>query len=166
LKFNNGYLPEDQRHYISIATSYTFGFGLTVGTRVTHLSGLPQDKNFGINGQTGTNRRSPRGTDPGVCGGNVPGEGNFTPWTSACGNNTELISELRLPARTVIDLQLEYDTYPLLRQHVALTLEVFDLLNERAKNSIYQGDDKDGKFAYASGTPGGLSARLGIRYDF
>jgi hypothetical protein len=109
---------------------------------------------------------APGGTDPGVCGGAVPGQGGFSPWTTACGNDIDLISEARLPARTSIDLQLEYDAYRLVCQHVALTLEVFDLLNERSKNSIYTNDDKDGKFGYASETPGGLSTRLGIRYDF
>jgi hypothetical protein len=173
-KFNNGYLQEDQRHRISLATSYTFGFGLTVGIRGQHNSGGPrlatnhEGEEFQVSSAYGggTRLRTPRGTAPGVCAGSVPGQGNFSPWTTVCGNNVDLISEIRVPASTTLDVQLTYDVYPLLRQHVAITAEISNVLSERTKNGVLYTDRVAGDFGYASGSEGSWGINLGLRYEF
>jgi len=174
VKFNNGYLQEDQRQRVNLAASYTFRFGLIVGARVSHSSGGPRlatnhdGKEFQVSSAYGggTRRRSPRGTDPGVCAGNVSGQGNFTPWTTVCGNNVDLVSEIRVPATTSIDLQLSYDLYALLRQHLSLTFELTNILNERTKNGVAYTDRVAGDFGYATGSEGSWGIQLGVRYEF
>ncbi len=174
VKFNNGFLQEDQRQRISVAASYTFRFGLIVGVRAQHSSGGPrlatnhEGKEFQVSSAYGggTRLRSPRGTDTGVCAGNVPGQGNYTPWTTVCGNNVDLISEVRVPASTSLDVQLTYDVYPLLRQHVALLAEITNILNERTKNGVAYTDRVAGDYGYATGSEGSWGINLGIRYDF
>ena len=71
-----------------------------------------------------------------------------------------------MPAVTSLDLQLTYDVYPWLRQHVALLAEITDILSERTKNGVNYLDRAAGDYGYAAGSQGSWGINLGIRYDF
>jgi hypothetical protein len=170
-KFANGFLPEDNRHQVQMAANYTFPFGLSLGPRLEYRSGSPQNEFFTAIGPpqaNNINRRSPRGTDPGTCAGNIPGQGNFSPATKVCGNNVGLIAEYRLPPRVTVDLHFSYDFYPLLHQHIAIDGDIFNLFNDRSATGIQQNNSADGTFGLvtANDRNPGLATRLGMRYDF
>jgi len=168
-KFQNGFLPEDHRHQVHLAASYTIK-DLTIGTRMEYLSGAPRSKFFNATDLADTSKnisyRSPRGTDPGICAGTVPGQGNFTPATSVCGNNIGNIAELRLPPRVQVDIHLEYDFYRLFHQHIALSYDIFNVFNDRSPTSIQENDAPAGTFGQVTGRNTALNMRLGARYDF
>jgi hypothetical protein len=168
-KFWRGYLPEDNRHQVHLAASYNL-HGLTIGTRLEYASGSPRSKFFQVPGIPDSSKniglRSPRGTDPGTCAGSVPGQGNFIPATTVCDNNTGLIAEFRNPARLQIDLHVEYDFYPILRQHIAVTSDVFNVFNDRTPTTIQETDANSGTFGLVTGRSTALNLRLGARYDF
>jgi hypothetical protein len=168
-KFQNGFLPEDHRHQVHGAASYSLQ-DLTFGVRMEYLSGAPRSKFFNATDLPDTSKnisyRSPRGTDPGICAGSVPGQGSFTPATTVCDNNAGLISELRLPPRVQVDLHVEYDFYRLLRQHIALTYDIFNIFNDRSPTSIQENDAPAGTFGQVTGRNTALNMRLGARYDF
>jgi hypothetical protein len=128
--------------------------GLTFAGRLEHTSGGPAGtKGFSsIDGVT--NWRSPRGTDPGTCAGDQPGQGNFSPWSTVCGNNINLISEIRLPPTTIVDLQVYFDLYALLHQHIALSFEILEIFNERLPSSLHTSDATIGNFGYRNATGG------------
>jgi len=164
-KFASGFLPNDNRHMIQGAGSYTV-HGLTVGPRLEFFSGGPRNKFFSGVHAGSSNRRSPRGTDPGVCAGSVPGQGSFVPATTVCDNTTGLISEYREPPRVQVDLHLEYDFYEVLRQHLALNLEFLNIFNDRSATALQENDSASGLFGLVSGRNTGLIVRFGARYDF
>jgi len=170
LKFMNGFLPEDNRHLVQAAANYNFPFGLSLGPRLEFRSGSPQNKTFQVIGppQQTVNRRSPRGTDPGTCSGSVPGQGNFSPATTVCGNNVGFIADYRLPPRLTVDLHFSYDFYRLVRQHIAIDGDVFNLFNDRSATNLQQSDNADGRFGLVNPNDRnpGLAVRLGARYDF
>jgi len=169
-KFENGWQPQDNRHMINAGASYTFNFGLTFGVRLEYLSGHPQDKFFIATdlpdaGKT-INRRTPRGTTPGNCSGTVPGQGNFTPASTVCGNDVTRIAEYRAPPRAQVDLQATYDFYQVLREHIALVFYVTNVFNDRSPSTLNESDANSGTFGQTGGRFGPLSIRLGARYDF
>jgi hypothetical protein len=168
-KFQNGFLPEDNRHEVSLAGSYSF-HELTFGVRLLYLSGSPRSKFFNATDLPDTSKnisyRSPRGTDPGTCAGSVPGQGSFTPATTVCDNNVGQISELRLPPRAQVDLHVEYDLYSLLRQHVSFTYDVFNVFNDRSATAIQENDAPAGTFGQVTTRNTALNMRFGARYDF
>jgi len=170
LKFANGFLPEDNRHQLQMAANYHFPFGLSLGPRLEYRSGSPQNKTFQAIGppQQTINRRSPRGTDPGTCAGNVPGQGNFSPATTVCDNSVGLIAEYRLPPRLSVDLHFSYDLYPLLGQHIAIDGDVFNVFNDRSPTNLQQNENQDGTFGLVNTNDrnAGFAMRLGARYDF
>jgi hypothetical protein len=155
---------------MNIGASYTFNFGLTVGVRLEYLSGHPQDKYFIATylpdtGKT-INRRTPRGTTPGNCSGTSPGQGSFTPASTACGNDVTRITEYRTPPRAQLDLQATYDLYRVLREHIALVFYVTNVFNDRSPSTLNENDANSGTFGQTGGRFGALSLRLGARYDF
>jgi hypothetical protein len=170
-KFQSGFLDRDFRHRLNLAGSYTLKAGFIFGVKLEHTSGASTSKRFrrfdgSLNTGASTRYRSPQGTDPGTCSGTYPGLGSFTTLTTACGNNVNLISELRTLPQTIVDLQVEYDFYPLLRQHIALGFELLDLFNERTADALDRDDAQSGNFGYASGHGGGFQTRVGVRWDF
>jgi len=168
-RFQNGFLPEDHRHQLNVAASYSLHY-FTVGVRLEYLSGNSRSKFFNATDLPDTSKnislRSPRGTDPGTCSGNVPGQGNFSPATTACDNNVGLISELRLPPRAQVDVHVEYDFYHLVRQHIALTYDVFNIFNDRSPTGIQENDAPAGTFGQVTGRNTALNMRFGARFDF
>ena len=168
-KFQNGFLPEDNRHQVNVAGAYIF-HDLVMGVRLEYLSGTPRSKFFNATDLPDTSKnisyRSPRGTDTGTCSGTVPGQGSFSPGTTVCDNNAGLISELRLPPRIQVDLHLEYDFYRLLRQHLSLTYDVFNVFNDRSATEIQQNDAPAGTFGQVTTRNTALNMRFGARYDF
>ncbi len=160
-RFYNGFLPEDHRHQIHLVASYTF-HGFTLGTRMEYTSGNPRSKvfrNFDTN--SNQNYRSPRGTDPGACSG-----GQFIPATTACGNDIGRITEYRIPPRTQVDVHLEYDFYPLVRQHITAMGDIFNLFNDRSPITLEQNDNTAGTFGLVTSRAAALNLRLGVRYEF
>src|SRR5229473_2039116 len=160
-RFYNGFLPEDHRHQVHLVASYTF-HGFTLGTRMEYTSGNPRSKlfrNFDTN--SNQNYRSPRGTDPGACSG-----GQFIPATTACGNDIGRITEYRIPARTQVDVHLEYDFYPLVRQHITAMGDIFNLFNDRSPITLEQNDNTAGTFGLVTSRAAALNLRLGVRYEF
>jgi len=169
-KFQNGFLPEDNRHQVSVAAAYTFLRDLTVGARLQYLSGSPRSKFFNATDLPDSSKnisyRSPRGTNPGTCSGNVPGQGNFSPATTVCDNSVGLIAEYRLPPRIQADLHVEYDFYRLLRQHIALTYDIFNIFNDRSATGLQENDSPAGTFGQVTTRNTALNMRFGARYDF
>jgi hypothetical protein len=160
-RFYNGFLPEDHRHQMHLVGSYNF-HGLVVGARLEYVSGNPRSKlfrNFDTN--SNQNFRSPRGTDPGTCSGGI-----YIPATVECGNDIGRISEYRIPPRAQLDLHLEYDFYQLLRQHIALIGDIFNLFNDRSAITLEQNDNTAGTFGTVTGRYAALNIRLGARYEF
>ncbi len=143
---------------------------LIFGVRLEYLSGNPRSKFFNATDLPDTSKnislRSPRGTNPGTCSGNVPGQGNFSPATTACDNSVGLISELRLPPRAQLDVHVEYDFYHLVRQHIALTYDVFNIFNDRSPTGIQENDAPAGTFGQVTGRNTALNMRFGARFDF
>jgi hypothetical protein len=168
-KFQNGFLPEDNRHQLNVAGSYTF-HGFTIGVHLQYISGAPKSKFFNATDLPDTSKnisyRSPRGTNPGTCSGSVPGQGSFNPATTVCGNNIGLIAEYRLPPRGTADLHLEYDFYQLLHQHISLSYDIFNIFNDRSPNNLQENDAPAGTFGQVTGRQTALNMRLGARYDF
>ena len=169
-KFENGWQPEDTRHWMNIAASYTFNFGLTIGGRLEYNSGLPRDRYYIATGLPDTNkninRRTPRGTTPGNCAGTIPGQGSFIPASTECDNDVGRIAEYRTPPRAQLDLQLSYDFYILLRQHISLVFYVNNIFNDRTPYQLNENDANSGTFGQVGARYGALSFRLGARYDF
>ncbi len=169
-RFENGWQPEDTRHWMNLGASYTFNFGLTIGARLEYTSGLPRDRYYVATGLPDTNktinRRTPRGTTPGNCSGTIPGQGSFVPASTECDNDVSRIAEYRTPPRAQLDLQLDYDFYPILRQHISLVCYVNNVFNDRTAFALNENDANSGTFGQVGSRYGGLSLRLGARYDF
>jgi hypothetical protein len=160
-KFYQGWLPQDNRHQMHVTASYTF-HGLTVGAYLEYISGRPQWKSFRSNEATSPAiRRTPRGTEPGICG-----SPDFIPQTTVCGNDLAKVADFRTPARAQLDLHVEYDFYELLRQHIALMADIFNLFNDRSAEALNEADNVQNNFGGVSNHYGSLNIRLGARYEF
>jgi hypothetical protein len=115
----DGFLPEDVRHQLKIRGSYTF-HGLSLGVNFNYSTGLPGTKQFFNQYDAGyTNRRSPQGTDPGAVSGN----------TLATPNDPTRWSEFRSPDLILVSARVQYDFHALIRQHIILIADFFNLFN-------------------------------------
>ena len=76
------------------------------------------------------------------------------------------IAEYRTPPRAQLDLQLSYDFYILLRQHISLVFYVNNIFNDRTPYQLNENDANSGTFGQVGARYGALSFRLGARYDF
>ena len=160
-RFYNGWLPQDNRHQIHLAASYTF-HGFTLGAILEYISGRAQWKSFRSNESTAPPvYHTPRGTEPGTCG-----SPDFVPQTTVCGNDIGKIVEYRTPARAQLDVHVEYDFYQLLRQHIALMADIFNLFNDRSAESLNSADNVQNNFGSVSSRYGAFNLRLGARYEF
>jgi hypothetical protein len=146
-KFYDGFQPQDQRHQLKLATSYTW-HGIQAGAVFNYASGPPRTKVY-INKQDQGNNdyRSPQGTEPGA------------------GNNITTISEFRLPDVFTLDLRLGYDLFDLTKQHIVILADVFNVLNFRPATAVSQADPSFGQVTSRSGVLP-LRATLALNYIY
>lgn len=143
-KYLMGYLSEDHRHQFHVSALYKWR-GLAVGTIFEYLSGAPGIGKKGMNQARGgsPNYLSPRGTEPGNCSGSSVAPNS--PATTACGNDINKVSEFRVPDTFQLDLHVEYDFARLIRQHVILSADIFNLFGTRPATTF--GTENDTKAA-------------------
>jgi hypothetical protein len=150
--FYDGYLPEDRRHALKGRVSYSF-HGLTAGALFTYFSGTPVTTQF-WNGWDAdyTNKRAPQGTDPGQAAN------RGTP------NDPSKWSEFRVPDQIQFDLRLAYDFHALIRQHVILIADFFNLFNLAAPT--YLDSTNTESFATVQARQAPFRFELGARYVY
>jgi Carboxypeptidase regulatory-like domain/TonB dependent receptor-like, beta-barrel len=145
--FYDGFLLEDVRHQIKLRASYTYR-GFTAGTFIQYVSGSPLTKKF-YNFTSGgfDNQRSPSGTDPGT---NT--------------NDPRRFSEFRVPDLFSVDLRASYDFHELIKQHVILIVDFFNLFNLNAATSIQNLDVSS--FGSVGGRQTPFHFQLALRYVY
>ena len=94
-----------------------------------------------------TNRRAPSGSDPGA-----------TP------NDVTKISEFRLPDTMVVDLRVSYDLHALIKQHLLIIADLFNLMNLGAVQGIRTSDSA--LFGLVTQRQRPFRLQLGLRYDY
>jgi hypothetical protein len=110
-QFYDGFLPEDHRHNIKVRASYSF-YGATAGFNFGWLSGGNETKTFYNQSDGGyTLHRSPLGTEP------------------SAPNDVTQISEFRTPDLITLDTRFQYDFHALIRQHLSVIVDLFNILN-------------------------------------
>jgi hypothetical protein len=125
-QFYDGFLPEDVRHALKLRGSYSF-HGLSLGATLQYLTGSPITKRFYNQfDATYSNKRSPQGTDP----GSVSGSATASP------NDPTKWSEFREPDNLVVNARLQYDFHDLIRQHLMIIFDFFNLFDLGAGTSI------------------------------
>jgi hypothetical protein len=137
-QFYDGFLQQDSRHNIKVRLGYTWR-GLSAGVFANYRTGVPiskyffspQDSNYSV-------LRSPIGTEPGA------------------GNNVKSIAEFRMPDTLQLDTRVQYDFHALIKQHVSLIADFFNLLNLREAGGDFRSviEQKD------IPTFGGVNGRL------
>jgi len=145
--FYDGFTPDDVRHTLKVRATYNWK-GLNVGAFLQWMSGIPLTHKY-WNALDGgyTNRRSPGGTDPGA-----------TP------NDLTKISEFRLPDTLSLDLRLSYDLHALIKQHLKVIVDIFNVMNLGTVTGIRTSDSALFGLATAHQTP--FKMQLGLRYDY
>ncbi len=106
-----GYLPDDHRHQIKANGSYSWK-GLTIGANLAYLTGGPTTRLYLQPVGYDYGYYSWRGIDP-----------NADP------NDVRKWTELRSPDIFIMDLRVQYDAFALLRQHLSLIVDVFNLFD-------------------------------------
>ena len=139
--------PVLRRHRIRLYASYnTHGFNL--GGSLNYASGSPLNKNFyEYTDGSFSNYRSPLGTEPGT-----------NP------NNPRNFSEFRLPDSMSVDLRVSYDFYAVIKQHLTLIGDFFNLFNLRQPNGI--GNTDDANFGLVTSRQGPFTFQLAARYQY
>ncbi len=146
-QFYDGFTPDDVRHNLKIRASYNWK-GLNLGATVQWRTGTPQTTRYWNANDGGyTNRRSPTGTDPGA-----------TP------NDTTQLSEFRLPDQMLVNMRLSYDLQKLIKQHLLVIVDLFNLFNLGAATSIRTSDTALFGLVTARQTP--FQMQLGLRYNY
>jgi hypothetical protein len=142
----DGFLPEDVRHNLKLRVSYAL-HGLTAGAFFNYMSGAPLTKLF-YNQYDGdyTNRRSPQGNEPGT--GNTPNQ----------------IGEFRTPDVVVVNMRVSYDFHALIRQHLILIADLFNLFNLSASTTVENRDLPTFGAVTARQQP--FRFQLGLRYTY
>jgi hypothetical protein len=122
-----GPTPDDIRHTIKGAISYTTNFGLDFGLRFRYLTGTPLWMNQSLTNPNTTLYRSPRGTGYAINRGSP----NF--------NDPASVSELRNPDQFLMDAQARYDVGRLfnMANKLELTLMVVNALNNTDPTTLY-----------------------------
>jgi hypothetical protein len=118
----DGFLPEDVRHQLKVRASYnTHGFN--AGVFVRYQTGAPlSHQYFEFTDGAYQNLRSPTGTDP------------------AKPNDPRAFAEFRLPDIVQLDLRASYDFHALIKQHLILIADLFNVFNARTPVGIEQQD--------------------------
>jgi hypothetical protein len=152
--FYDGFLPEDRRHALKARVSYSF-HGLTAGALFFYFSGNPLSRAY-WNGYDGdyTNKRAPQGLDPGSTSGNP----------RATQNDPARWSEFRIPDQVQLDLRLAYDFHDLVRQHIILIADVFNVFNLAAPSFIDTTNSTSYATVQARQAP--FRFEIGLRYVY
>ncbi len=146
-RFYDGFTPDDVRHMLKVRASYHWK-GLNLGAFLAYQTGIPlTHRYFNQNDGTYTNRRSPSGTDPGA-----------TP------NDVTKISELRIPDHLTMDLRASYDLHALIKQHLMVIFDFFNLFNLGTPTSIEASDNSTFGLVQKRQKP--FQMQLGLRYDY
>jgi hypothetical protein len=145
----DGFTPDDMRHIIKIRASYNWK-GLNLGAFLQWHTGTPLTHRY-WNSQDGgyTTRRAPTGTDPGA-----------TP------NDTTQISEFRLPDVMTVNLRVSYDLHRLIKQHLMVIADMFNLLNLGAPTGIRTSDTALFGLVTERQNRQPFQLQLGLRYDY
>ncbi|MFO0746426.1 MAG: TonB-dependent receptor [Myxococcota bacterium] len=146
--YEEGYLPDDHRHTVKAQLTYAFDWGLTVGLSGVYETGGPYSKYF-FNDYDGdyTNRRSPRGTDP---GDDL--------------NDPKDDRENRLPDLLTIDVRASWSLKPLTGIDIEVIAEVFNLLNASSVTAVETSSTEEGNYGQPTDRQRPFQAALGLRY--
>ena len=145
--FFNGFLPEDIRHSLKIRITYTWK-GLNLGGFMNWTTGIPRTKRFFSDTDAGySTLRSPIGTDPG-----------------ADGNDPTKVAEFRTPSALVLNARVSYDFHHLIKQHIIVIFDMFNLLGLNAPTSVEQTDIAN--FGKVTGRQPPFRFQLGLRYIY
>jgi hypothetical protein len=125
---------------------------LTAGVFANYRTGAALRRKF-FNPYDGdyTMLRSPQGTEP------------------AQPNDVKQIAEFRMPDNLNIDLRLQYDFHPLIKQHISAIFDFFNVLNLREaccdfRTAIAQNDDA--RFGLVNGRQAAFRVQIGLRYVY
>ena len=148
--FVGGFQPGiDTRHNFKTAITYNFFKGATIGTVITWRSGIAQQKQFQNNANNPPRWRTPNGLEPGTLN-------DTTQWT-----------EVRTPDALVVNLSARYDLFDLARQHVIVTVDVFNLFDSYTATAIRNGDTAPpSTFGGVTGRLTPFAMQLGVRYQY
>jgi hypothetical protein len=142
--FYDGFLPEDHRHNLKVRVSYEWK-GLTVGSFINYISGAPLSKAYFNSFDGGyTNKRAPQGNDPGS-------PNKYAAW-----------SEFRLPDLLEIDLRAQYDFHALIKAHVILIADLFNLFNLQEATALDNTDTAT--FGTVQNRQKPFRFQIGLRY--
>jgi hypothetical protein len=149
LPFYQGFLPEDVRHQLKLRVSYNYK-GFNVGGFFQYVAGNPLSKKFFQYSPNGDyiNLRSPFGTDPGA-----------TP------NNPRNFSEFRTPDLISFDLRVSYDFHALIKQHLVLIADLFNVFNLRTPTGFNEADIA-ATYGTVTTRQGPFRFQLGLRYMY
>ena len=146
--FFDGYLTDDVRHHLRLRTSYA-NHGFSIGAKLEYTSGRPITERFyNYNDQGYTNPRSPQGTGP----------------STDQRNNPQAVSELRSPDIITVDLRFTYDFNALLKQHLFLIPDLFNLFNLRQATVLE--DSNLPTFGQANVRQSPFRFQIGLRYVY
>jgi hypothetical protein len=146
VRFFDGYLGQDQRHFLRAYGSYAGFRNLVLGALFQYQSGGPLTKGF-YNAETAGygNQRSPFGTLPSTA------------------NDPTAFSEFRLPDLVQLDLHLAYNVLPARLQHrLNVIVDVFNAFNLRTPNGITATDIA--RFGQVTSRQGPLRVQLALSY--
>jgi outer membrane receptor protein involved in Fe transport len=133
---------------VKLSGSYDFDFGLSLGVAYQYLSGARFDHLFFNDTFQGfTDRRAPRGFDPGEDPNDVSDD-----------------FALQLPDLNQVDIRAQYSLGPLTGQNMSILVDIFNVFNRRTVTSVNQADD--GTFGTVNGRQSPLQIQLGIRYVY
>jgi hypothetical protein len=143
----DGFLPEDVRHQLKVRASYNT-HGVNIGTFIVYRTGAPLSHNyFEFTDGSYLNLRAPTGTDP-----------------AASINNARGFAELRTPDVLEVDVRASYDFQALIRQHLILIVDIFNLFNLRTATAIENRDLPTFGTVAARQQP--FRFQLGLRYNY
>jgi Carboxypeptidase regulatory-like domain/TonB-dependent Receptor Plug Domain len=147
-RFLDGYLGQDQRHFVRLYGSYSGIHNLVVGGNFTYQSGVALTKTY-YNAQTGAydNQRSPNGTLPGST------------------NDPIGISEFRTPDLLNLDLKIAYNLLPSGLQHrLSVIADVFNAFSLRTPNALTTNDIA--RFGQVAGRQAPLRVQVAVEYRY
>jgi hypothetical protein len=149
LQFYDGFLQQDARHNIKVRASYSW-HGFTAGVFANYRTGTPL-RRFYYNPYDGgyTMLRSPQGTEPGA------------------GNDVKAIGEFRLPPILQLDMRAQYDFHELIRHHVSIIFDFFNLLNLREAGGDFRGTIEQSDiptFGVVTSRQAAFHLQIGLRY--
>ena len=154
-----GFLTEDIRHSLKLRASYTY-HGFSGGVFFRYDSGSPLTRKY-YNYQNGayTNQRGPTGTDPGL-----PPNGNPNPSGPSQTNDPRKFAEFRFPDSIDVSLRAQYDFHELIKQHLMLIVDFFNVFNLGAVAQIANTDNS--QFGTVLGRQTPFRFQLGLRYVY